>query len=200
MNKALKNRLDEIRRGFKKVGDRWVYDGDISFVSQKDLKTLVGIIPERATINGFLNLTGSGILELPSDLAIRDYLSLISAPINKLPSNLSVGGCLSLAGSAVCEIPKDLKVGTFIELKHTSIIGYPVAYDCGKSSRAIYLSVKDKNIIHIGCFKGTKQEAIDKITGAIEYSALEVAEYVKKVEQCFSMWDFENDCFVPPSK
>ena len=55
---------------------------------------------------------------------------------------------------------------------------------CGEYSRTIYIKKENPKIIYIGCFEGTKQEAIDSIYK--KYSGQESIEYISKVEQCFN--------------
>ena len=108
-------------------------------------------------INGKLNPT--------LGLIIRDSLDLQGTQITKLPEGLSVGGSLDLQG--------------------TQITNYPVVYDCGNSKRAIYLNLKDKTLIHIGCFVGTKDEAIDAIKD--KYDDGDRDAYITKVNECFEL-------------
>ena len=57
--------------------------------------------------------------------------------------------------------------------------------ECGNENRTIYLNHIRKDLVHIGCFVGTREEAIkaisDKYTGAGRNA------YVNKVNQLFGM-------------
>ena len=57
-------------------------------------------------------------------------------------------------------------------------------FHCGQYSRTIYIKKESPDIIYIGCFKGTKPEAIDSISK--KYSGQEYIDYISKVEQCFN--------------
>ncbi len=103
--------------------------------------------------------------------------------MHKLPKGLSTYS-LFINDSNIEEIPYDLDVESFF-CSENQIKNYPIVYDCGDCSRMIYLDFKNKDLIHIGCFKGTKELAIEaiskKYTG--EYRKL----YIQKVEKCFSL-------------
>lgn len=98
-------------------------------------------------------------------------------------TNMSISGSLDLRRTAITALPNNLYVGRHLHLEGTAIVNYPVVYNCGFKKRAIYLSLKDKNLIVIGCFEGTKKEAINRIKN--EYPEKEASAYIKKVEECF---------------
>ena len=54
----------------------------------------------------------------------------------------------------------------------------------GKYNRCIYIKKDNPNIIYIGCFSGTKPEAIKAINE--KYSGQEAIDYISKVEECFN--------------
>ena len=54
----------------------------------------------------------------------------------------------------------------------------------GKYNRCIYIKKDNPNIIYIGCFSGTKPEAIASINS--KYSGQEAIDYISKVEECFN--------------
>ena len=100
--------------------------------------------------------------------------------ISELPDNLSVGD--SLEGTNISELD-NLSVGGFLYLRGTNISDYPVVYNCGDEDRAIYLDLKDKSIIRIGCFKGTKEEAISAVEN--RYSGDSMKKYISQIGECF---------------
>lgn len=142
-------------------------------------------LPKNLTVNGYLDLRGTKITTLPENLTINGYLDLRGLKITKLPKSLTVNDNLYLAGTQITELPKDLNVTDISGLERTNIIDYPVVYNCGKSYRAIYLDFKDRTLIHIGCFKGTKEEAIQRISQ--EYSGEAMNSYISKVNECFEL-------------
>ena len=54
---------------------------------------------------------------------------------------------------------------------------------CGENKRTIYLNKIDNTIVHIGCFHGTKDEAIEAISK--KYSGQDKKEYINKIEELF---------------
>jgi hypothetical protein len=60
-----------------------------------------------------------------------------------------------------------------------------VAHNCGKYNRQIIIRKDNPNIIEIGCFRGTKEEAITRIN--YKYDGQEAIDYIAKVEECFSL-------------
>ena len=78
-------------------------------------------------------------------------------------------------------IVENLQIGGNLDLSNTAITNYPVVYNCGNEDRAIYLDLKDKSLIRIGCFKGT-QEAVSK-----RYSGGAKEAYISKIKECFKL-------------
>ena len=124
------------------------------------------LILDSLTVDGSLNLRNTNIVELPDNLSVEGYLDLSKTNISKLPDNLSVGG--------------------YLYLENTKITNYPVVYDCGVLNRVIYLDLEDKRYINIGCFKGTKDEAIESVKE--KYNGKDQEDYIAKIEECFSMY------------
>ena len=54
---------------------------------------------------------------------------------------------------------------------------------CGENKRTIYLNKIDNTIVHVGCFYGTKDEAIEAISK--KYSGKDKEEYINKIEELF---------------
>ena len=96
-------------------------------------------------------------------------------------------GYLYLNGTAITQLPEGLTVGGSLYLEGTGIINYPVVYDCGKEKRAIYLDLKDKNLICIGCFFGDESEAVKAIKQ--KYIGEKADAYISKVRECFEIWE-----------
>ena len=59
---------------------------------------------------------------------------------------------------------------------------YVLENGCGQYNRTIYISREEPLIIHIGCFSGTREEALSAIKA--KYS--DSKEYCAKVESCFN--------------
>jgi hypothetical protein len=74
-----------------------------------------------------------------------------------------------------------LTVKGYLDLRGTNITNYPVVYNCGDSDRAIYLDLEDQSLIRIGCFKGTKEEAIQVVTKNFHD---ERDLYISKINEC----------------
>lgn len=57
--------------------------------------------------------------------------------------------------------------------------------DCGSSHRTIHINTNDPYTIHIGCFSGTKEEAIKRIKKEYSLNSYASVKYIDKVEKCF---------------
>lgn len=136
---------------------------------------------------GNVNLYGTSFTRLSDDLIIDGNMDLKRSNIIKLPKNLTVVNDLNMENTEITKIPEDLDVFGKMYLEGTRITNYPVVYNCGSNRRAIYLDLIDKNIIHIGCFSGTKEEAIKRIKS--EYLSKYADMYISKVEECFDMYE-----------
>jgi hypothetical protein len=55
-----------------------------------------------------------------------------------------------------------------------------------KFNRVIYIKLDSLKIIHIGCFNGTKKEAIKKIKSS-DYNKKDKKKYIKKIKKCFKL-------------
>ena len=160
----------------------------MQLVINEELNPALGLI-----IIGSLDLQGTQITKLPERLSVGGYLDLEGTQITKLPEGLSVGGSLDLRGTQITKLPEGLSVGGTLYLDGTQITNYPVVYDCGDDNRAIYLDLKNKTLIHIGCFVGTKDEAIDAIKDKYDDDVRDT--YIAKVEECFQLWEtLRNKC------
>ena len=144
-----------------------------------------GVTPDNLSVGGYLDLNGTSITALPDNLFVGGSLYLRDTSITALPDNLSVGGYLDLRGTSITALPDNLSVGGYLDLSGTAITNYPVMYDCGHEARAIYLDLKDKSLCHIGCFKGTKQQAIEAISRKYKGSDV-MYDYIDKVNQLFT--------------
>jgi hypothetical protein len=60
-----------------------------------------------------------------------------------------------------------------------------IIHNCGNSNRLIIIRKDNPNIIEIGCYRGTKEEAIERINN--KYDGQEAIDYIAKVEECFSL-------------
>ena len=137
--------------------------------------------------NGSLDLRGTQITVLPDNLTVGGSLYLSGTQITVLPDNLTVGGSLYLSGTQITVLPDNLTVGGYLDLRGTQIINYPVVYNCGNEDRSIYLDLKDKSLIRIGCFIGDEPEAIHAIKQ--KYSGKKADAYITKVRECFAIWE-----------
>ncbi len=144
-------------------------------------------IPENCIILGSLTIENSGVISLPQNLGIEKHLYMTGSSIKKLPEGLIVGGNLYIDNSSVTHFPKNFKIDNQIWLPGTKVINYPVVYGCGTQDRVIYLWPNDQTRIQIGCFRGTRDEAIYAVKK--RYAAVPDAmkDYVNKINQCFEM-------------
>jgi len=55
---------------------------------------------------------------------------------------------------------------------------------CGDENRVICINVDKPEIIHIGCFKGTKEEAIKAVSE--KYDGKAKKKYISQIEECFN--------------
>ena len=64
-----------------------------------------------------------------------------------------------------------------------------IVINAGTNKRTIFIKKDEPTIIHLGCFSGTKEEAISAITGGWSYSRCqeERDRYISKVEECFNL-------------
>jgi len=62
-------------------------------------------------------------------------------------------------------------------------------HKAGYKLRTIYINRETPELIHIGCFTGTFQEAVNKILES--YKDKEAAQYIAKVAECFKLADKE---------
>ena len=76
-------------------------------------------------VEGYLNLSGTQITELPDNLSVGGDLYLRWTQITKLPDNLSVGGYLDLRETQITKLPDNLSVGGWLDLQGTQITELP---------------------------------------------------------------------------
>lgn len=62
-------------------------------------------------VGGDLDLEGTNITSLPSNLTVQGNLYLSRTKIKSLPSGLDVDGSLYLSGTKITSLPPDLDVG-----------------------------------------------------------------------------------------
>ena len=60
-----------------------------------------------------------------------------------------------------------------------------IEYHCGNNHRRIFRTKSYPDIINIGCFDGTKDEAINLIKDKYSDNKVARKEYIKKVKKCF---------------
>ncbi|MFW3413088.1 hypothetical protein ACN9J3_10180, partial [Aliarcobacter butzleri] len=80
-------------------------------------------------------------------------------------------------------------VGGSLDLRGTGITNYPLVHNCGVERRTIYLDYNDKNIICLGCFRGTQDQAIQAISEKYKYNHDERDKYIQNVKDCFDLWE-----------
>ena len=56
---------------------------------------------------------------------------------------------------------------------------------CGEHRRSIYIYKRNPKVIVMGCFIGTKKEAIKAIKSKYKHNKRAKSNYIKKVEACF---------------
>ena len=123
-NKTLQEQIDEFykKTGFqlKVKNGRPCYDGYLNLNGTK-----IGELPENLVVNGNLDLYGTKITKLPENLVVGGYLDLYKTKITQLPDNLIVGGHLNLEGSKITKLPKNLIVGGWIDLYGVKVTELP---------------------------------------------------------------------------
>jgi hypothetical protein len=148
--------------------------------------TCITKLPENLTVGGYIDLKNTNITELPENFTVGGYLNLENTKITKLPENLTVGDYLNLRDTDITELPENLTVGGDLILEDTNITNYPVVYNCGSEDLAIYLDLEDKDLIVMGCFKGTKEEAIQEATKECR-NKTDRSLYIRKIKECFKL-------------
>ncbi len=128
----------------------------------------------------YLDLEDSLVRRLPKGFNCFS-LYLRNSKLKKLPKGLNCF-LLDLEYSNITEIPKDLKC-QHLYLENTKIKNYPIVHGCGEDNRTIYLDWNDRSMIHIGCFKGTKEEAIQRIKEKYK----DPNQYIEQIEKCFAL-------------
>lgn len=63
---------------------------------------------------------------------------------------------------------------------------FSIVYNCGKENRTIKIYKGEPEIIYIGCFKGTKDKAIEAIRQKYQNDKEAMTDYIDKVEECFN--------------
>ena len=82
-------------------------------------------LPDNLTVGGDLYLSGTGVTELPDNLTVGGGLYLSGTGITALPDNLTVGGNLDLSYTEITELPDNLTVGGWLDLSDTGITELP---------------------------------------------------------------------------
>ncbi|WP_418186763.1 hypothetical protein [Aliarcobacter lanthieri] len=177
-------KLEDLGYELKKDGEKLVYDGSLDLSG-----TGITSLPDNLSVGGSLYLSNTGITSLPDNLSVSGYLDLSNTGITSLPDNLSVGGSLYLSNTGITSLPDNLSVSGYLDLRNTGITNYPLVHNCGIGSRTIYLDRNDKNIICIGCFRGTQDEAIQAISEKYKYNHNERDKYIQNVKDCFDLWE-----------
>ena len=63
---------------------------------------------------------------------------------------------------------------------------YYIVHNCGNENRSIMIYKDNPKIIYIGCFSGTKEEAIEAIRKRYCLHEEIMIDYIAKVEECFN--------------
>ena len=171
--------------------------------------TSLTAIPDNLTVGGYLDLSGcTSLTAIPDNLAVGESLYLIDCTsLTAIPDNLTVGGSLYLIDcTSLTAIPDNLTVGGSLDLSGctsltaisdnltvggslylsgcTSLKNYPVVHNCGKVNRSIYIKKQNTKLIHIGCFVGTKKEAINSVSNKYKHDS---NGYISKIKECFEI-------------
>lgn len=89
-------------------------------------------LPEdQRIVQGKLDISDSGILEVPKNFKVSGNLILDRNPITSLPPGLKVGGTLSLYKTSIESLPADLKVGYDLYLNETPVTSLPAGIEVG---------------------------------------------------------------------
>lgn len=142
--------------------------------------------------DGFMNLAGQNITELPDNLTVNGSISLSDTNIDKLPNNLIVKGSLFASYTYITEIPYSLKVENSIFLDHTPITKLPDNLIVGEDLVLSYSSIRElpdklsigKNL-KLSCTHISKLPDNLTVGGYIYYSDLK-EKVLSKVNKIFS--------------
>lgn len=88
-------------------------------------------------------------------------------------------GCTSLMS-----IPDNFRA-EYANFSGCTSLDYPIVHNCGNENRSIFLDFEDKKLIRIGCFKGTKEQAIRAVNQ--KYAGLKAKKYKKQIKECFNL-------------
>lgn len=82
---------------------------------------------------GHINLIGTRVTTIPSNIKIRDGLNLSDLKLESLPDNLKVSDDINLFNSTISKLPKGLNVGGDLFLSNTNITSLPDDLKVGKT-------------------------------------------------------------------
>jgi len=102
--------------GLGRIGSIRKFFRDLNIPDNRYKITETGVI-----FNGYLDLEGTNITELPEGLSFDNSLDLIDTSLVKLPEDLSVKCNLYLNGTSITELPKGLSVGSYIVINKSQI-------------------------------------------------------------------------------
>jgi len=83
-----------------------------------------------------------------------------------------------------CQKLSDDFIREFKDYINKNNLVYNSVFHCGKSNRCISIKKSNPEIIKIGCFKGTEEEAIEAVSKKYE-DIEEARDYISKIKQCF---------------
>ena len=108
-------------------------------------------LPDNLSVDGFLDIRGTGITKLPKNLRIRGDSYMAKTQITELPSDLYIGGdyflefskitkladnldimgYLDIENTPIKKLPKNLQIETHLFIRHTSIKTLPLDIKIG---------------------------------------------------------------------
>jgi len=98
-------------------GTQYRYNGVLDLSGSNITK-----LPSDLYVNGFLNFNRcQQLTELPTKLHVEGGLNLMRTTIKKLPDNLYVGGTLWLYGTKIQDIPNNLYVGLNLHIENAPL-------------------------------------------------------------------------------
>ena len=152
----------------------------LDFLQQRNIPHEVA--GNKVLVNGFLDLEGTQITELPEGLNVGGSLYLRGTQITELPEGLNVGDFLDLEGTQITELPEVftceslyLTPENFREIESKS--------NCGIRSRTIFVLLnKGEFYVAAGCFFDTFTKFCEAVNS--KYSGDSAKKYIADAQEC----------------
>ncbi|MDL2308527.1 hypothetical protein LJC53_02955 [Bacteroidales bacterium OttesenSCG-928-C03] len=142
-------------------------------------------LPDNLSVGGWLDLRDTGITQLPDNLSVGGWLDLRDTGITQLPDNLSVGGGLSLSGTGITQLPDNLSVGGEFLVDENQIKNnnkFLHSKKIGSRSSRTCFNI-DRDTVFCGCFKGSLLEFKERVN-EVYPTGIHRIEYMNFIEEC----------------